>query len=188
MALASEWFARAVGAGEVSPQWIAHASFDYFASHYTEGEVPVLTEDRFRRALFYERADDIRRDEASDDMMTLVMLYAISEDGDYSDWLRFHRSALAGLEAEVAFESVFELPLSQFYAEFEEWAAVQRIILISTAFPSCREASQHLRSDSSVPMGTGKGYPDYRVPLELDEDGDGTVCEGFTVPVTVPTQ
>ena len=187
LAFASEWFERAVGTGDVSPRWISHAAFDYFASHYTEGEVPVLTEDRFRRALFYERADDIRRDEASDDMMTLVMLYAISEDGDYSDWLRFYRSALAGLEADVAFESVFDLPLTQFYAEFEEWAAVQRIILISTAFPSCSEASQHLRQQFGS-VGTGRGYPDYRVPLEIDEDGDGIVCEGFVTPVTVPTQ
>ena len=40
VAYASEWFKRALGTGEVSPRWIAHAAFDYFASHYTEGDPP----------------------------------------------------------------------------------------------------------------------------------------------------
>ena len=71
VALASEWFERAVGTGDVTPTWVGHGALDYFANHYAHGEVPVITEDRFRRALFYERARDIRRDQASDDMMTL---------------------------------------------------------------------------------------------------------------------
>ena len=177
-AIASEWFIRALGRGDVNPSWIGYGVRDYFAHHYADGEVPVLTEDRFRRALFDERARDIRRDQASEDMMTLAMLYAISEYGDFADWLRFYGSVVAGLEASFAFESVFEATLELFYEDFEEWADHQKIILISTAFSSCQDASESIRPQQD-PSGTGSGFPDYRVPLELDDDGDGIVCEGF---------
>ena len=178
-AIASEWFIRALGRGDVNPSWIGFGVRDYFAHHYADGEVPVLTEDRFRRALFDERARDIRRDQASEDMMTLAMLYAISEYGDFADWLRFYGSVVAGLEAGFAFESVFEATLELFYEDFEEWADHQKIILISTAFSSCQDASESIRPQQD-PSRTGSGFPDYRVPLELDDDGDGIVCEGFT--------
>ncbi len=178
-AIASEWFIRALGRGDVEPSWIGFGVRDYFAHHYADGEVPVLTEDRFRRALFDQRARDIRRDQASEDMMTLAMLYAISEYGDFADWLRFYGSVVAGLEASFAFESVFEATLELFYEDFEEWADHQKIILISTAFSSCQDASESIRPQQD-PSGTGSGFPDYRVPLEPDDDGDGIVCEGFT--------
>ena len=182
LALAWEWFVRAVGGGEVSPVWVGHGAFDYFASHYAEGEVPEITEDRFRRALFYERGRDIRLDRASGDLMTIVMLYTIEEHGDFADWLRFYGSTAAGLDVNTSFEGVFEVPLAEFYETFEEWTDQQKLILTSIAFRSCREASEHIRLRTGS-VGTGQGFPDYRVPLELDEDDDGIVCEGFT-PVT----
>ena len=189
LALAGEWFVRAVGAGDVRPQWVGHGAFDYFASHYAEGEVPVITEDRFRRVLFYERGRDIRLDRASDDLMTVVMLYTIEEHGEFADWLRFYSSTLAGLDAATAFEGVFEVPLAEFYETFEEWADLQKLILVGSAFRSCHEASEHIRLRPGS-AGSGLGYPDYRVPLEPDHDDDGVVCEGFVPPsqITVPTQ
>ena len=179
LAIASEWFIRALGRGDVNPTWIGHGVRDYFAHHFADGEVPVITEDRFRRVQFYERARDIRQDRASDDMMTLAMLYAITEYGDFADWLRFYGSVVSGLEAGFAFESVFSATLERFYEDFEEWADHQKIILISTAFSSCQDASESIRPQQD-PSGTGAGFPDYRVPLEVDDDGDGIVCEGFT--------
>ena len=181
VALASEWFARAVGTGDVTPTWVGHGARDYFANHYATGDVPVITEDRFRRALFYERARDIRRDQASDDMKTLVMLYALEDYGEFADWLRFYGSTAAGLDAGTAFESVFNATLPEFYDDFEEWADHQKIILFSTAFSSCLDASRSLRLQGDG-SGYGSGYPDYRVPLEIDHDDDGIVCEGFQAP------
>ena len=185
-ALASEWLERALGRGEVTPSWIGHGVFDYFVSHYTEGDVPELTDDRFRRALFYERSRDIRRDQASDDMMTLAMLYAITDYGDFGDWMRFYGSTQAGLDADAAFQSIFNATLAEFYADLEEWADHQKIILISTAFPSCQAAAGHIQRKPGI-NGVGFGFPDYRVPLEIDEDGNGVVCEGFTT-TPVPQQ
>ena len=180
-AIASEWFARALGRVGVTPSWIEHGIFDYLVTHYVDGEPPVLTDDRFRRAIFYERARDIRRDQASDDLETLAMLYAITEYGEFADWLRFYGSVVSGLDSGVAFETVFNATLPEFYGDFEEWADHQKIILISTAFPSCLAASEHIRRQPGS-VGLGFGYPDYRVPLELDDDGDGIVCEGFIAP------
>ena len=186
-ALSSEWFERALGAGEVEPRWVGHGVRDYFVSHYAEGEVPVVSEDRFRRVMFYERSRDIRRDQASDDMMTLVMLYALADYGDFSDWLRFYGSTRAGLDAATAFESAFEAPLSEFYDDFEAWVDQQRLILIATAFPSCRAAAENIQQQPGS-VGLGFGYPDYRVPLEVDGDEDGVVCEGFALPISSLTQ
>ena len=179
LAIASEWFIRALGRGDVNPSWIGHCVRDYFAHHFADGAVPVITEDRFRRVQFYERARDIRQDRASDDMMTLAMLYAITEYGDFADWLRFYGSVVAGLEAGFAFESVFAATLDRFYEDFEEWADHQKIILISTVFSSCQDASESIRPQQD-PSGSSAGFPDYRVPLEVDDDEDGIVCEGFT--------
>ena len=176
VALAGEWFDRAVGASEVTPTWVGHGARDYFANHYAYRKVPVITDDRFRRALFYERPRTIRQDRASDDLMTLVMLYALQEYGDFTDWLRFYGSTAAGLDADAAFQSVFSATLVEFYGDFEEWADHQKIILFSTAFSSCLEASR------STLTGIGSGFPDYRVPLEPDPDGNGIVCEGFIAP------
>ena len=175
-AIASEWFERAVGREEVTPSWIGHGIFDYLLTHYIEGDPPVLTEDRFRRVLFYERARDIRRDQASDELMTLAMLYAITDYGDFDDWLKFHGGTASGLGAEATFESIFNATLTDFYESFEEWADHQKIILISTAFASCREAAANIPRKLD-PSATGRGFPDYRVPLETDHDGDGIVCE-----------
>ena len=178
VALASEWFNRAVGSGEVKPTWVGHGVRDYFANHYAHGVVPEIREDRFRRALFYERPRNIRQDRASDDLMTVVMLYALLEYGEFADWLRFYGSTAAGLDAATAFESVFSATLAEFYDDFEEWADHQKIILFSTAFSSCLEASRNIRPQGD-PSGTSSGFPDYRVPLEEDPDEDGIVCEGF---------
>lgn len=175
VALASEWFDRAVGTGEVTPSWIGHGVRDYFANHYATGDVPEVTEDRFRRALFYERPRNIRQDRASDDLKTLVMLYALEEYGEFADWLRFYGSTTAGLDADAAFQSVFNATLAVFYDDFEEWADHQQTILYSTVFSSCLDASRSI-------LSVGAGYPDYRVPLEPDPDGDGIVCEGFIPP------
>ena len=181
VAYASEWFARAVGTGEVRPTWVGHGVRDYFANHYAHGEVPEITEDRFRRALFYERPRTIRQDQASDDLKTLVMLFALEEYGEFADWLRFYGSTAAGLDAGAAFESVFEATLAEFYDDFEEWANHQKLVLFSTAFSSCLEASRNIRLQGD-PSGQSAGYPDYRVPLEIDHDDDGIVCEGFQAP------
>ena len=187
VALASEWFNRAVGTGEVTPSWLGHGASDYFANHYATGVVPEITEDRFRRVIFYERSRNIRRDQASDDMKTLAMLYALEYYGDFADWLRFYSSVLAGLDADTAFQSIFNATLPDFYGDFEEWADHQRIILISTAFSSCREAALSL-SPQSGSVGISRGFPDYRVPLETDDDDDGLVCEGYVVLPTLPQQ
>ena len=185
-AIASEWFSRAVGRADVRPIWIGHGIFDYLVTHYIEGEPPVLTDDRFRRAIFYERVRDIRQDQATDDLETLAMLYVVTEFGDFADWRRFYGGVVSGLDADTAFESVFDTTLEEFYDDFEEWADDQKIILIATAFPSCLAASEHIRRQPGS-VGAGFGYPDYRVPLELDDDGDGIVCEGFIRP-TLPNQ
>ena len=187
-AIASEWLTRALGTGDTTPEWIGHGVFDYVLTHFLSGDPPTITEDRFRRAVFYERARDVRRDQASDDMKTLAMMYAITDYGEFEDWRRFYGGVYSGLEAGTAFENVFKATLTEFFGDFEEWADHQKIILISTAFPSCLEASRHItREPGSV--GIGFGYPDYRVPLEIDDDDDGVVCEGFIDPLsTTPTQ
>lgn len=184
--IASEWFELALGAGAVTPEWVGHGIFDYLVTHFVEGDPPALTEDRFRRTLFYERSRDIRRDQANDDLKTLAMMYVLEDYGDFADWRRLYGSVLAGLDANAAFQGIFNATLSEFYEDFEEWADHQKIILISTAFPSCLEASQHLRRQAGS-IGIEFGYPDYRVPLEIDDDGDGIVCEGF-IRQTTPTQ
>lgn len=186
-AIAHEWFTRALGAREFNPRWMGHGIFDYLVTHYIEGEPPTLTDDRYRRAIFYERVRDIRQDRAAEDLMTVAMLYAITDYGDFDDWRRLHGGATAGLDAAAAFESIFKATLTEFYQDFEEWADHQKIILISSAYASCSEASEHLRTQLGS-VGNDRGYPDYRVPLEIDDDGDGIVCEGFIPPARVPIQ
>ena len=183
-AIATEWFERAVGRVDVTPSWVGHGIFDYLVTHFITGAPPKVTNDRFRRAVFYERVRNIRQDRASDDLETLAMLYAITDYGEFADWRRFYGSVNAGLDAGIAFESIFSTTLEEFYDDFEEWADHQKIILISTAFASCLEASQHIGQRGGS-VGLGFGYPDYRVPLEIDDDGDGIVCEGFTPPTRV---
>ena len=186
-AIASEWFARALGTGAVTPEWLRHSIFDYLVTHFIQGDPPAIADDRFRRAIFYERVRNIRQDRASDDLATLAMLYTLEEYGDFADWRRLYGSTLSGLDASVAFESIYSATLQDFYQDFEEWADHQKIILISTAFPSCLAASDHIgRQPGSV--GIGFGYPDYRVPLEPDDDGDGIVCEGFIRQAAPQTQ
>ena len=174
-AYAREWFARVLEPGDIEPSWIEHATLDYVPLHYAEIP-PMLSDDRFRRAVFYENPRDLRRGRASENMQTMGMLYAIDVYGDIKDWFQFYDQLLLGQEASRAFEGVFSATLPEFYGSFEEWVEHQKLVLIASSFPSCVEASQSLRAQRGS-VGRGSGFPDYRVPLAVDDDGDGIVCE-----------
>ncbi|MXY72962.1 MAG: hypothetical protein F4Y97_08000 [Dehalococcoidia bacterium] len=174
-AYAREWFARVLEPGDVEPSWIEHATLDYVPLHYAE-DPPLLSDDRFRRAVFYENPRDLRRGRASDNMQSMGMLYAIDVYGDIKDWFQFYDRLLLGQDASVAFPAVFSATLPEFYGSFEEWVEHQKLILIASSFPSCVEASKSLRAQKGS-VGRGSGFPDYRVPLAVDHDGDGIVCE-----------
>lgn len=174
-AYAREWFERVLEPGDVQPAWVEHGTLDYVPLHYAD-DAPALTDDRFRRAVFYENPRDLRRGRASENMQTMGMLYAIDIYGDIKDWFQFYDRLLLGHDANSAFEAVFSATLPEFYGAFEEWVEHQKLILIASSFPSCFEASQSLRAQPGS-VGRGSGFPDYRVPLAVDDDGDGIVCE-----------
>ena len=174
-AYAREWFARVLEPGDIEPSWIEHGTLEYVPTHYAEKPL-ALSDDRFRRAVFYENPRDLRRGRASDAMQTMGMLYAIDVYGDIKDWFQFYDQLLLGQEASTAFDAVFDATLPEFYGAFEEWAEHQKLILVATAFSSCQEAAQSIRAQRGS-VGRGSGFPDFRVPLEFDDDGDGIVCE-----------
>ena len=111
--------------------------------------------------------------------MTLGVVHAVNEYGRFRDWISFYRNALAGRDAEAAFEEAFGASLPEFYDVFEAWAAGEKLVLHSAAFESCTEASRSLLVQGGR-AGVDAGYPDFRVPLESDHDGDGIVCEGYS--------
>lgn len=113
---------------------------------------------------------------ASDQMMTAAMLYAIRTYGSFEDWREFYDDVRAGREESAAFEAAFGVSLLRLYADFEEWAEQQKALLHTTVYGSCLEAANHI---SPRALREGGGFPDYRVPLEWDDDGDGYVCEGY---------
>ena len=177
-AYAREWIQLALGTNDQNPEWIEHGTFDYFVSHYLNGRTPELEQDRFQRVVFFEESKDLRAGYAGEELMSLGVVWATNEYRGYRNWLGFYRSAVASGDAAAAFEEAFDTSLTRYYDIFETWAESRKAVLQATAFQSCEEASRNLRlqagEDDSDP-----GYPDYRVPLEPDHDGDGLVCEGY---------
>ena len=178
-AYATEWFRRATGTGGREPEWIGQGTIDYFASHYAEGEPPQLDNDRFLRVLFYEPAVTLRRGQASKNLRTLAVAYAIREHSGSRTWFDFYEGVAASPDVAAAFEEAIGLSLADFYDDFEAWADLQNRNLHAETYASCAEAGQSLRLQGGT-VGLDAGFPDFRVPSEDDEDGDGLVCEGFT--------
>ena len=177
-AFATEWFRRATGTAGREPEWIGQGTTDYFASHYAEGERPYLDDQRFLRALFYEPAVNLRRGQASEDLQTLAVAYAIGEHGGSQKWFAFYEGVAASPDVAAAFEEAIGLSLAEFYDDFEAWAEHQNRTLHAEAYASCDEAGQSLTLQGGR-VGTDAGFPDFRVPSEDDPDGDGLVCEGY---------
>ncbi len=175
--IAREWFRRAVQASYVSARWVGIATFEYYWFQYQHGRAPTLRDDRYRSAVFHEPATDFRAGRAHEDLMAAAALYAIDSYGTFEDWLGFYEDLRDGAELHTAFEAAFGVELVRFYAEFEEWAEREKAYMLALAYGSCREAARYL-----VPrVGTdGGGFPDFRVPLEFDDDGDGYVCQEFS--------
>ena len=176
-AIAREWIIRATDLPHVTPRWAGVATAEYYLAYYLGESAPTLRDDPFRRVLFYEEAADFRAGRSSDEMMTAAMLYAIHSYGSIEDWLEFYEDVTGGREENAAFEAAFGVSLPRFHADFEEWAARQHAILHTTAYGSCLEASRHI---SPRTLRKGGGFPDYSVPLEWDDDGNGYVCEEYS--------
>ncbi len=177
-AIAREWFRRAVQASYVSARWVGVATYEYYWAWYRKGEPPTVRDDRYRSAIFHEPATDFRAGRAHEDLMAAAALYAIESYGTFEDWLGFYDEVRGGAEVPTAFEAAFGVSLLRFQSEFEAWAERERTNLLSLAYGSCREAARYLaprRADD------GGGFPDFRVPLEYDEDGDGYVCQDFAL-------
>ena len=135
-----------------------------------------MRDDRYRSAVFHEPATDLRAGRAHEDLMAAAALYAIESYGTFEDWLAFYEDLLDGAEVHTAFEAAFGVELLRFYSGFEGWAARQQRTMEVLAYGSCREAAQYIVPRSRT---DGGGFPDYRVPLEFDADGDGCVCEQY---------
>ena len=175
-AIAREWFFRAVEAPYGSARWVGVATFEYYWAWYQLGRPPTVRDDRYRSAVFHERATDLRAGRAHEDLMGAAMLYAIESYGTFGDWLAFYEDLRGGAKVHAAFEAAFGVELLRFYADFEAWAARQQTTMAVLAYGSCREAAQYIVPRSRT---DGGGFPDYRVPLEFDADGDGYVCEQY---------
>ena len=178
-AIASQWFALALGTADVVPEWMWRGTANYAGTHYSEGEAPAVSTDQLRRVLAFERPGELSRNHASDDLMTLAVLYAVSEYGTLEEWMHVHGEMRAGKTASGALESIYGASLDDFYSAFEDWADHQRTIVLLHSFRSCTEAALYLELGKGA-IGQGIGFPDYRVPLEEDDDADGTVCEDWS--------
>ncbi len=175
-AIAREWFIRAVQPHHVSARWVGAATFEYYWTWYQRGEPPTVRNDRYRSAVFHEPATDFRAGRAHQDLMGAAALYAIESYGAFEDWLAFYDDVRDGAELHTAFEAAFGVPLQQLYADFEAWAVREQATMRALAYGSCREAARYISPRS---FSDGGGFPDYRVPLEFDGDGDGYVCEAY---------
>ena len=176
LVIAREWIIYAVQAPYLSTRWAGVGTVDYYYSLYRTGKPPSLREDRYRSAVFHERATDFREGRAHEDLQAAAALYAVDSYGTFEDWLAFYEDVREGAETPAAFEAAFGVSLLRFYADFEEWAARQQTIMLSTAYKSCAEAGRYLEPRS---LQAGGGFADYHVPLEWDDDGDGYVCERY---------
>ena len=176
--LAREWLLRAVQSRYISARWVGIATFEYYWAWYRHGEPPTVRDDRYRSAIFHQPATSFRQGRAHEDLMAAAALYAIESYGSFEDWLGFYDDVREGAEVHAAFEAAFGVSLLRFQSEFEVWAARERTNLLALAYGSCREAARYI-----VPRAArdGGGFPDFRVPLEYDEDGDGYVCENFAL-------
>lgn len=177
-AIAREWFIRAVQVPYVPARWVGVATFEYYWFWYLNGDPPTVRDDRYRSAIFHQLATDFRAGRAHDDLMAAAMLFAVENYGTFEDWLTFYEDVLDGAELHGAFEAAFGVELLRFYGEFEAWAERERSNMLALAYGSCLEAAQFIPARS---LADGGGFPDFRVPLEFDHDGDGYVCEGFAL-------
>ena len=177
-AIAREWIARAVELDHVPARWVGVATFEYYWHWYQHGEPPTVRDDRYRSAVFHEPAADFRLGRAHDDLMGAAALFAIERYGTFEDWLAFYEDVRGGAEVHTAFQAAFGVPLLRLYADFEVWAERAQRAMVALAYGSCREAARYI---VPRPLAEGGGFPDFRVPLEYDDDGDGYVCEGFAL-------
>jgi len=175
-AIAREWIRRAVGAPYIGARWVGVATFEYYWAWYQRGEPPTVRDDRYRSAVFHQPATDFRAGRAHEDLMAAAALYAIESYGSFEDWLGFYDDVREGAEVHAAFEAAFGVSLLRFHGEFEAWAAREQANMRVLAYGSCREAARYIVPRS---FADGGGFPDFRVPLEYDADGDGYVCEAY---------
>ena len=175
-AIAREWIAHAVQEPYISARWVGVATFEYYWSLYRRGVPPSVRDDRYRSAIFHEPATDFRAGRAHEDLMAAAALYAVEAYGTFADWLAFYEDVRDGAAVHTAFEAAFGVSLAQLYGDFEAWAGRQQATMRAVAYGSCREAARYIAPQA---VRDGGGFPDYRVPLEFDDDGDGYVCEGY---------
>ena len=175
-AIAREWVAHAVQAHYVSARWVGVGTFEYYWALYQRGAPPSVRDDRYRSAVFHEPAADFRAGGAHEDLMAAAAMYAVDSYGTFEDWLAFYQDLRDGAAVHTAFEAAFGVSLQQLYADFEAWAVRQQATMRALAYGSCREAARYIVPRS---FANGGGFPDYRVPLEFDADGDGYVCEAY---------
>lgn len=174
--IAREWFRRATQAQYVSVRWLGVATFEYYWTWYRTGEPPTVRDDRYRSAIYHQDATALRQGRGHDDLMTAGALFALERYGTEESWLTHYRELLEGVEIHTAFEEWFGVSLLRFYQDFEAWAAQERVEMLALAYGSCREASRYIEPRL---FAEGGGFPDFRVPLEYDHDGDGYVCEEY---------
>ena len=174
--IAREWFIRATRAHHVSARWAGVATVDYYWTRYQLGEPPSLQDPRYLSAVFWEPATDFRAGRGSDALMAAAALYAVESYGTFEDWLGFYSALLSGAEVHSAFKAALGVDLLRFYSDFEAWATQQKTFMLALAYRSCSEAARHTTARR---LDEGGGFPHYKVPLEVDDDGDGYVCEGY---------
>ena len=174
--IAREWFLHAVQAPYVSARWVGVGTVEYYWALYRRGVPPTVRDDRYRSAIFHAPAADFRAGRAHEDLMGAAALYAIESYGTFEDWVAFYEDVRGGAVVHTAFAEAFGVSLQQFHADFEAWAGREQATMRALAYGSCREAARYI-----VPrkVTDGGGFPDFRVPLAFDADGDGYVCEAY---------